>query len=85
MLPHPLTCFEKKFEKYCQNEPKFNGVYWRNNLTKIKDGAYVTNFTEYKSTGTHWIAFYVNDNNREGSYDAIYFNSFRVEHIPKEI
>ena len=47
----------KNFElqKYYQNEPKFNGVYSRNNLPKIKDGAYVINLDEYKSVGTHWI------------------------------
>ena len=34
--PHPSTNFEIK--KYCQNEPRFNGVYSRNNLPKnIKD------------------------------------------------
>ena len=46
-----------------QNEPKFNGVYSRNNLPKIKDGAYVINLDEFKSIGTHWIALYVNGNN----------------------
>ena len=30
MPPHPLTSFE--LEKYYQNEPRFNGVYSRNNL-----------------------------------------------------
>ena len=40
---------------------------------------YVINFDEYKSIGIHWIALYVNGNN------AIYFNSFGVEHISKEI
>ena len=39
MRPHPLTNFE--IQKYYQNEPKFDGVYSRNNLPKIKDGAYV--------------------------------------------
>ena len=34
--PHPLTNFE--IQKYYCNEPKFNGVYSRNNLQKIKDG-----------------------------------------------
>ena len=34
MLPHPLTNFET--QKYYQNEPKFNGIYSRNNLSKIK-------------------------------------------------
>ena len=53
MLPHPLTNFE--IEKY-QNEPRFNCFDSRNNLLKIKDGAYVINFDEYKSKGNHLIA-----------------------------
>ena len=36
MLPHPLINFE--IEKYYQNEPRFNGIYSRDNLSKIKDG-----------------------------------------------
>ena len=32
MLPHPLTNFE--IQRYYQNEPRFNGVYSRNNLPK---------------------------------------------------
>ena len=77
MPPHPLTNFE--IQKY-QNEPKFNGVYSRNNLCEIKDGAYEINLDEYKSIGTHWIGLYVNGNN-----NAIYFDSFGVQHISKEI
>ena len=34
MLPHSLSNFE--IHKYYQNEPKFNGVYSRNNLTENK-------------------------------------------------
>ena len=45
MPPHPLTNFEIK--KFCPNEPKFNGVYSRNNLPKIKDGIYVISLDEY--------------------------------------
>ena len=52
MLSHPLTSFET--QKYYQNEHKFNGVYSRNNLPKIKDGAFVTNLDEYKAIGTYW-------------------------------
>ena len=37
MPPHPLTNFE--IQNYYQNEPKFNDVYLRNDLPKIKDGA----------------------------------------------
>ena len=35
--------------------------------------------------GTHWVTLYVNINNGNTSCHAIYFNIFRVEHIPKEI
>ena len=77
MLPHPLTNFE--IQKYYQNEPRFNGVYSRDNLPKIKDGAYIINLDEYSDIGTHWVALYVQNNN------VTYFDSFGVEHIPKEI
>ena len=36
MPPHPLTNFE--IQKYYENKTKFNGVYSRNNLSRIKDG-----------------------------------------------
>ena len=39
MPPHPLANFET--QKYYENEPKFNSVYSRNNLSKLKDGAYI--------------------------------------------
>ena len=77
MPPHPLTNFE--IQKYYQNEPRFNGVYSRDNLQKIKDGAYIINLDEYSDIGTHWVALYVQNN------DVTYFDSFGVEHIPKEI
>ena len=51
MPPHPLTNFA--IQKYYQNEPTFNGVYSRNSLPKIKNGAYVINLDEYESIGTH--------------------------------
>ena len=76
MLPYPLTNFET--QKY-QNEPRFNDVYSRDNLTKIKDGAYVINLDEYSDIGTHLVALCVNNN------DVTYFDSFCVKHIPKEI
>ena len=74
---HPLTNFE--IQKYYQNEPRFNGVYSRDNLTEIKDGAYIIDLDEYSDIGTHWVALYVNND------DVTYFHSFGVEHIPKEI
>ena len=44
-----------------------------------KNGAYVINLDEYRNIGTHWVALYVNNKT------IIYFDSFGVEHIPKEI
>ena len=78
LLPfHPLTNFD--IIDYYKNEPRFNGVYSRDNLPKtIKKGVYVTNLDEYDDVGTHWIALYVRNN-------CIYFDSFGVEHTPNEI
>ena len=76
MPPHPLTNLE--IQKYYKNEPRFNGVYSRDNLAKIKDGVYIVNLDEYSDIGTHWVALWVNNNN------VTYFDSFGVEHIPKE-
>ena len=77
MPPHLLTNFE--MQEYYQNKPKFSGVYSRNNLSKIKDGAYVINLDTFKSIGTHWKVLYVNAEN------VTYFDSLRVENNPKEI
>ena len=41
--------------------------------------AYVINLDEYSDIGTHWVALWVNINS------VTYFDSFGVEHIPKEI
>ena len=60
MLPYPLTNFE--IQECYQNQPKFNGVYSRDNLpilssternyvdrssAEIKDEAYIINLDEY--------------------------------------
>ena len=77
MPPHPLTNFE--IQKY-QNEPRFNGVFSRNNLPKkIRDRAYIINLNGYTDVGRHWIALFCNKNS------IIYFNSFGVKYIPTEI
>ena len=70
---HPLIHFE--IQKYNQ----INDVYSINNLPKIRNGRYVINLDEFKSIETHGIALYVNSNN------TIYFDSFGVQHISKEI
>ena len=74
--PHPLINFE--IQKYYQNEPKFNVVYSRYNLPRIKEGAYIINLDDYSDIGTYSVALYAQNN------DVPYFDSFGVEHIPKE-
>ena len=66
--------------KYCQNEPRFNGVYSRDNLhDKIKDASCLINLVEYFDIETHRIALYALNSNFS------YFDSFGVKHISKEI
>ena len=78
MQPHPITNFE--IMKYYEKESRFNSVYSRDNFpNKIKNGADVINLDEYSGIGTHWVDLYVKNN------DMTYFDSFGVEHIPKEI
>ena len=64
---------------YNQNEPKINGVYSTNNLPLIKIGhmKQILNWNQYQLIG--------NGNNRRASFNAIYFDSFGVEHTPKGI
>ena len=51
-------------------------VFSRDNLSNNNNGDIID---EYRNTGTHWVALYVNNK------AATYFDSFGVEHIPKEI
>ena len=72
--PRPLTNFE--IQKYYKNEPRFNGVYSRDDLSKrIKDGAYVINLDEYADVRAHWTALYVKN------IEINYFDSFEVQQI----
>ena len=78
MPTHPLTNFD--IRRYYQNESRFNRFFQRDDLpNQIKDGACVIDIEEYGDFGAHWIALYVLDN------DAIYFDNFGVENVPKEI
>ena len=76
---NPLTNFE--IQEYYKNEPRFNGVYSRDNLPKTikNETACIVNLDNYRNTGTHWIALYVKDS------EITYFDSFGVEYIPKEV
>ena len=78
MSPHPLTNFE--IQKYYRKEPRFNGVFSRDNLpNKVKDGAFVINLDEYADVDTHWIALFCNRN------ENVYFHSLGVERVSEKI
>ena len=48
---HPLNNI--KVTNYFKYEPRFNRTFSRNNLHKIKDGAYAINFDDKNSKRTH--------------------------------
>ena len=80
--PHPLTNIE--IQEYYKDESRFNGVYYRDNLPKIKNGAYVINHDEYENTGTHWTALFARELISKNN-EVVYFDSFGGEYILKEI
>ena len=67
---HPLTNFE--IIDYFKGV-KGLMVYFQ------EKGAYVINLDHSKNTGTHWVVIFVKED------EVIYFDSFVVEYIPKEI
>ena len=78
MLPHPLTNFE--IQKYYRNEPRFNGVYSRNNLPeKIKDGTCLINLDEYVDVGTYGTVLFCYRS------EIFYVDSFGVEYVPEKL
>ena len=77
MKPHPNSNFE--IRKCYQSKPKFNGVYSRNSLSELKDGAYIITLNEYDSIETYWIKLYVN------VQYVTYFDSFVVKYISKAV
>ena len=70
-------------------------MIYLNSFTEIKDGACIINLDEYSDIQTHWVALYVEtnnnnnnnnkNNNNNNNYSVIYFDSFGVEYITKEI
>ena len=77
MPPHPLNNFE--IQKYYQNEPRFNGIYSRNNLPeKIKDG--IRNKPWWICRRRHTLNYFICKRS-----EIVYLDSFGVEHVPEEI
>ena len=65
--------------EYFKDIKGFNGVFLRNDLPNLKNGAHVINLDHSKNTGAHWVAIFVKKN------EVIYFDSFGAECISKEI
>ena len=57
-------------------EPRFNGNFLRENLSKRKDRMYVINVKDKQSKGTHWVLLFIYKNK------DVYFVSFGIEYIP---
>ena len=76
---HPSTNFEMM--DYFKSVKGFNGVISRNNLPNLKKGAYVINL-DYNP---HWVVVFVKKDEFFGFSEVIYFDSFGVEYIPKDI
>ena len=64
---------------YFYDKPRFNVVFSRNNLPRIKDWAYVINLDGRNGKGTHWISLIIHND------VAISFNYFGIEYIPQEV
>ena len=77
VLLYPLNNIE--ITNYCKYEPRFNDIFSRNNLSIIKDGAYVINLDDKNSKGTHWVSLFIDRNT------AVYFDSFGVKYISQEV
>ena len=77
VLVHPLTNIS--ITKYFKYKPRFACVYSGNTLPKMKDVAYVIYFDDKQIKETDWVSLFVDKN------AAVYFHSFRIEFIPKEV
>ena len=76
----PLHLFNNiKIANYFRYEPRFNGLFSRNSLPRIKDEAYVINLGDRNSKGTQKVSLFIDRNL------AVYFDSFGIEYIPQEV
>ena len=64
--------------KYYDPDCRFNGVFSRNNLPWIKDGANVIDLEDRKCKAKHWVSLFLDKNT------AVYFDSFGIEYILQE-
>ena len=71
---HHLSNIE--ITKYFNYEPKFDGVFSRDSLPRIKD---LINLDDKQSKETHWVSLFIDIK------AAVYFDSFGIEFIPEEV
>ena len=67
---------------YYKDIKGFNGVFSRNNVPKLKNGAYFINLDHSENTRTQWFVIFVKSNEFFEFPEVIYFDSFGVEYIP---
>ena len=60
ILLHPLNNIEAT--NYFKYKPRFNGVFSRSKLPRIKDWAYVINIDDKNSKETHWLSLFFDIN-----------------------
>ena len=66
-----------RITKYSNYQPRFNGVYSKDNLPRIKDRTYVIDDKQNKET--YWFSLFIEKNT------AVYFRCFGIEYSPQEV
>ena len=66
----PLSNIE--ITNYYKYKPRFNCVFSRNDLPRIKHGEYVIDLDDENNKVTHWNSLFVDRNT------AVYFDSFGI-------
>ena len=61
-----------KITKYFNYEPRFNGVFSRDNLPRTKDGVYFINLDDEQSKGICWVSLFINRNT------TVYFDPLNI-------
>ena len=64
---------------YLNYKPRFNEIFSRNNLPRLKDGAYVINIDGKQSKGTHWASLFIEKDT------VVCCDSFGIEYIPQGV
>ena len=71
------TLFPLRNIEITSYEPRFNGVFPRDNLPRIKGEACIINLDDKKGEVTHWVSLFNDRNN------VVYLDSFGMEYIPQ--